>query len=171
MIVATAMLVFLLLVFAPIRVKLYVYLYPADLRLTVKADVCAVKVFDENIVLSGKYLHCNGTLDSDVDITAINGKNGVDLFKCITVDRVFVSVQNNMFNVPFFVAVITNVVMALSAAVMCNATHCQVQTRQSLCQGASKLFVGVALSANVAELSFCLAKQGVQQWKTRKSKK
>lgn len=171
MVVTTAMLVFTLLVFMPIRVKAGVSIFPSKLSTDIYARIMAIKVFDESITLKGKFLHCSGTVDACMDITAINGKNGVDLLKCITVDRVFVSVLHNVFNLSSLFTVFVCAVMALSTAIACHASHCQICARQVMCADTGKIFVGVVVSANIAELSFCLLKQGVEQWKIRKSEK
>lgn len=168
MIVVTATLVFVALIFAPIRLKIDVFLYLQDLSATIWAKTLAVKVFDEDISLHGKYLHCEGTVATDVDLSKVNRKHGIDLLKCITVDKLCVSLQNDILSVSTFAVALQNAVMALATATLCNLYHCQFYTQVVGCLDKSKVHAQVFASANVAELSFCLLKQGVEQWKMRK---
>lgn len=171
MIVVTAMLVFVMLIFAPIRLRIDVFLYLHKLSATIWAKSMAVRVFDENISLQGKYLHCEGTVATDVDLSKVNKKNGIDLMKCITVDKLCVSLQNNIISVSTFALALQNAVAALATATLCNLFHCQFYTQIVGCMDESKVHAEVVASANVAELSFCLLKQGVEQWKMRKSER
>lgn len=171
MIVVTAMLVFVALIFAPIRLRIDVFLYLHKLSATIWAKSVAIRVFDEDISLQGKYLHCEGTVATDLDLSKVNKKNGIDLLKCITVDKLCVSVQNNILTVSTFAVALENAVAAFATATLCNLFHCQFYTRVSGCIEESKVHAQVVASASVAELSFCLLKQGVQQWKMRKSEK
>ena len=171
MIVITAMLIFVTLIFSPIHFRIDAIAYLQQLAANFTVNVGALRVFDENVSLSGKYLQCNGTISTDVDMTTVDRKGGIDLLKCITVDKLCVSLQNNILNVSMFYVALQNAIMALITATVCNMFHCQLYTQVVGTIEQSNVRMQVVASTSVAELSFCLAKQGVRRWKTRKSEK
>ena len=173
MIVVTAILVFVTLVFAPIRLNIEAFAYLQDLSATfgVSVGTLRVKVFNEQVSLHGKYLHCVGTVDTDVDVTAMDRKSGVDLLKCLTVDKFCISLQNNVLSISTFYVAMENAFMALITATLCNLYHCQFYTQVVGTLDKSRIQLQVVASTSVAELSFSLLKQGVRQWKIRKSEK
>ena len=171
MIVVTATLVFLLLFFAPIRFRVNVVIYIQHLFASVRLKVGVIKVFDETFELKGHYLHCEGTVSTDVDLTKMDKQTGIDFLKCITVDRVCVTLANNLLGVSMPVMLVENVVSAIAMATLCNISHCQLYTQVVGTFEQSSANVEVVASTSVAELSFCLLKQGVKLWKTQASKK
>ena len=171
MIVVTAMLLFVTLIFAPIRFRVDVFAYLQKLAADFSACVGIFTVFDESVTLGGKYLHCSGTVSTDVDLTTVDKKDGIDLLKCITIDKLCVSLQNNILNVSMYYVALENAIMALVTATLCNLYHCQFYTQVVGTMNDSRVQMQIGASTSVAELSFCLLKQGVRQWKTRKSEK
>lgn len=170
MIVVTATLILLTLMFAPIYVRAEVTFKPSDLAANVKVRFGPIRVFDEQIVVKGKNLLCNGTVDADVDVTTLDGKSGVDLLKCVTVDKLFVTVSNNICNVSMLAIAVENAIIAFTVATVCNLLHCQVCAQCLPTSDVSQIKVRTLASFSVAELSFCLLKQGVRKW-IRKSEK
>ena len=168
MIVVTAMLLFVTLIFAPIRLRVDVFAYLQRLSADFTVGVGALKVFDEHVALSGKYLRCNGTVTTDVDLTTVNRKNGIDLLKCITIDKLCVSLQNNILNVSMYYVALENAIVALVTSMLCNTFHCSFYSQVVGTMDESRVRMQVVASTSIAELSFCLAKQGVRQWKTHK---
>ena len=171
MIVVTAMLLFVTLIFAPIRFRVDLFLYMQKLAADFTVHVGALRVFDEGVAMRGKYLCCNGTVSTDVDLTTVDRQGGIDLLKCITIDKFCVSLQNNILNVSMFYVALENAIMALITATLCNLYHCQYYTQVVGTLDESRMRMQVAASTSVAELSFCLLKQGARQWKIRKSEK
>lgn len=171
MIVVTAMLLFVLLMFAPIRFRVDLDLYLQRLCADIKAKVGVLTVFNEQISLVGKYLHCEGTVSTDVDLQSVDRQNGIDLLQCITIDKMCFALYNNILSVSPFYFAIENAVVALATATLCNLYHCQFYTQVLGTVEESKIRAQVVASTSVAELSFCLVKQGVRQWKMRKSEK
>ena len=171
MIVVTAMLLFVTLIFAPIRFRVNAYAYLQKLAASLSVKVGALKVFNEEVKLFGKHLHCCGTVNTNVDLTTVDKQGGIDLLKCITVDKLCVSLQNNILNVSMSYVALENAIMALVAATLCNLFHCSFYTQVAGTLDESRVRMQVVASTSVAELSFCLAKQGVRRWKTRKSEK
>lgn len=168
MIVLTAILVFVMLIFAPIRLNISVFTYPQELSATIWVRTLLVRVFDEEVKLCGTTLDCQGTVSTQLDLSTVNSQSGVDLLKCITVDRLYVAVQNNILTVsPFFIAV-QNALAAVVTLTLCNLYHCQYFTQIVGSIDRSGILVEVTASVSVAELSFCLLKQGVKTWKIRK---
>lgn len=170
MIVCTAILLFTLLIFAPLKVR--INLNVLFHKLTVKMQVKSyfVKVIDETVTLSGKYLICNGTVDTDLDVTQFDNKSGVNFAKCFTIDRVCLSLQNNVVNISAKVVLLENVLLGVATEVGRKLSHCQVYSEVKSCLGESMCVVQADVSVSIAELSFYLIKQGVKTW-TRKSAK
>ena len=171
MIVVTAILVFVMLVFAPLRFNVSAFAYLQDLSATLDVRIGVLKVFHEQVSLRGKYLHCEGTVTTDVEITSVDRKSSIDLMKCITIERLCVTLQNNVLNVSTFYVAIENALMALITATVCNVYHCQFYTRVVGTLNKSRIQLQTVASTSVAELSFSLLKQGVRQWKIRKLEK
>ena len=171
MIVLTATLVFLLLFFTPIRLRLNIVAYLQQLTAHVRVKGVLFKVFDETFALTGRYLHCEGTVSTDVDLTKMDRQTGIDFLKCITIDKVYVTLANNLLGVSMLAMLVENVVSAVAMATLCNLSHCQFHTQVVGTFDESSISAGVVVSVSVAELSFCLIKQGVKLWKTRTSKK
>lgn len=167
MIVCTATLLFVLLVFAPIRIKINAQIYLKRLQADMQATVFGIKVFDETAKLRGKNIICSGTVQTEIDLTQIDTESGVNILNCITVDKVFVSFQNNLSYVSAQTILAENVICALATVVACGMTNCNVASNVLAYLGENRVCIKVAVSVNVAELSFCLLKQGVQLW-TRK---
>ena len=168
MIVVTAILVFVTLAFAPIRFSVDAFAYLQDLSATFNVRIGVLKVFNERVNLRGKYLHCEGTVTTDVDISTVDRKSSIDLMKCITIDKLCVSLQNNVLNVSAFYIAMENALMALVTATFCNLYHCQLYTQVVGTLDKSRIQFQTVASTSVAELSFSLLKQGVRQWKIRK---
>ena len=171
MIVVTAVLIFVTLIFAPIHFRIDATAYLQKLAASFSVKVGVLKVFNENISLSGTNLVCKGTVTTDVELTTVDSKSSIDLLKCITVDRLCISLQNNILHVSMFYVALENAFMALCTSTLCNLFHCQFYTQVTGTIGESSVRMQAKVSTSVAEVSICLAKQGVRQWKTHKSKK
>lgn len=171
MIVVTAMLIFATLFFAPIRFRVDAFVYLQRLSASFAVKIGVVTVFDEDVFLAGKYLRCSGTVKTEVDVTTVNRKNGVDLLKCITLDKLCLSLQNNILNVSMFYIALQNAFVALVTATLCKMFHCQFYNQVVGTLNESRVKMQVCASTSVAAVSICLVKQGVRQWITRKSEK
>ena len=171
MIVVTATLLFLLLFFAPMRFCADIVVFPQDLAATLRVKTMAVKVFDEIFQLKGRHLDCDGTVSTDVDLTKVDKQTGIDFAKCITIDKICVTLSNNLLGVSVTAMLVENVLAALATATLCNVSHCQFYTEVAATLDKSSTHVQTVVTTSVAELSFCLLKQGVKQWKTRISEK
>ena len=140
MIVCTATLLFTLLIFMPIRLNVDVQAYYSSLSADIRVKMWGIKVFGETISLDGNNLNCNGTVETRLNVTQLDGEKGKGLLKCLTVDSVFVSFQNNMSTMPSRIILAENVLCAIATRIACG------------------------------ELSFCLLKQGVQVWMRKSAK-
>ena len=171
MIVVTATLIFVLLFFAPIRfgVRAVVYLHNLSASVTVRS--LTVKIFEEDFVLNGRVLQCEGSISTDIDLMQIDKQTGIDFLKCITVDKVAVSLANNVLGVPITVLLVENALVAALIATFCNVSHCQFYAQVVATSDPSHAQIESVITTSVAELSYCLLKQGVKLWKTQTSKK
>lgn len=170
MIVCTATLIFLLLIFAPFRIKINAQIYPQRLAAKVQAKAYFITVLKEQFVLKGMYLVCDGTVQTEINIVKIDRKNGIDLLKCLTFDRIFVSLQNNLSVVSSQKILAENVITAIATNLACSFTHCQVASEVVACVNESRVCLQIAVSTSVAELSFCLIIQGVRLWMLKLAK-
>lgn len=170
MIVCTATLLFLLLIFAPFRFNISAQVYLQRLSANVQAKAYRLTVFNEQITLKGKYLICSGDIQNKIDIAKIDRKNGIDLLKCLTFDKVFVSLQNNLSLVSSKMILAENAVTAIITNVARVFTRCQVASEVVACLKESRICLDAAVSTSVAELSFCLLKQGVRLWMLKLAK-
>ena len=170
MIVCTAALIFLLLIFAPFRIRFDAQIYLQRLSAKVQAKAYGLTVLKEEIRLRGKYLVCDGTVQTDVNIAQIDSKNGIDLLKCLTFDRIFVSLQNNLSVVSSKMILAENALTAIATSLACGFTHCQVASEVVACTNESRVCLQIAVSTSVAELSFSLLKQGVRLWMLKSAK-
>ncbi len=171
MIVVTATLIFLLLIFAPIYLSADIRLYLKSLSASVGVKVGAVQVFCENISLVGDTLQCKGTVSTDVSLSSIDRQSGVDLLRCITVEKLVLSVCDNFYSFSAARLVSEEAILALATVTACNLFHCQIFCEHVGTYCDSCLRLRTLINLSVAELSFCLLKQGVRKWKTRKSEK
>lgn len=170
MIVCTATLLFVLLIFAPFRITIDAQIYLRRLTANVQAKVYNIPVFNENFVLNGVNLICDGTVQTKINLAQIDNKNGIDLLKCLTFDRIFVSLQNNLSLVSSKLLLAENALTAIITNIACVLTHCQVASEVVACLGESRVCTEIAVSTSVAELSFYLIKQGVRIWMLKSAK-
>lgn len=169
MIVATATLIFLTLVFAPIYLKANVTFVASDMSAQVSIGVGFVKVFDERVSLRGRFLHCEGTVESNLDVRSIDGKSGIALLGCLTVDKLCVTLYSNFASFACLPAL--NAILATATTTAINLFHCQLYSEVLGTLGKSRMQIRALINLSVVGLSFCLLKQGVKKWKTRKSEK
>ena len=171
MIVVTATLIFVLLFFAPIRFGVRVVINIQNLSASLSVRSLTIKIFDEDFELNGKVLHCEGAISTNIDLSQVDKQTGIDFLKCITVDKVAVSLANNVLEVPTTVLLVENALTAILIATFCNISHCQFYAQVVGTLKPSHARVESVITTSVAELSFCLIKQGVKLWKTQTSKK
>lgn len=171
MIVVTATLLFMMLLFAPIYLKAEVVLYIEKLSAYISVKFGILRVFGEEIDLAGSKLHCEGTVNADVEIKTIDRKSSVDLLKCITVEKLYLSVLNNIAKLNIRYAIAQNTLLALATATACNLFHCQFFSECIGTTGEDRICAKTLINFSVAELSFCLLKQWVRKWKICRSKK
>jgi len=126
MIVCTATLLFLLLIFAPFRVRVNARFLFRNFTASVKGYVYAIPFFNETFELNGKYLTCRGTVDTDVDVTQIDRQSGADVLQSVTVNRICVSVRNNILSVSPIVIAFENTLSYIASEIGCRSTHCQL---------------------------------------------
>lgn len=170
MVVCTAALIFVLLVFAPIRIRVNVKIYFHKLKACINARIYRVKVFNETVLVRGVKLICDGTVKTEVNMMQINADNGVNLLKCVTIDSLSVSVLNNLSNVSAQAILAENIICALATRIACGVSCCRISSRVLACIEESNARIQIASSFSVAELSFCLLKQGVQLWMRKSAK-
>ncbi len=171
MIVVTATLLFLLLVFAPIYIKADVTLHVKKAAVEVKLKAGSIGIFNEKIRLAGKALACEGTVTTDVDLKSIDKKSSMDLLKCITVEKIRLSFYNRLSDLSPKIFVFQNILLAIGTTTACNLFHCQLYSESIGTFAEGGVRVRALINFSVAELSFCLLKQGVRKWKTHKSEK
>ena len=102
-----------------------------------------------------------GTLDGDLQFdTQSNG--GSEIVKCITLDSVLLHLRNDFANLDVDLLFAQNATIALVSQFVCMFAHCQFACICESFSNVSDLQFSIKGSISVAELSFCLIKQGVK---------
>lgn len=169
MIVATILLIFMLLVFLPIRVRIDAKLFLPEFTAHVNAKLFFISAFDETFSLSGRYLQCEGTVDTDIDVSTVD-KNGIDIFKCVTVDKVCVSFCNNITSTSIYSLAFQNILVGALTEILCGIYQGKIYSSVLSVFDKSNIRAQIIVSFNLFELILSLIKQGVKLW-TRKSVK
>lgn len=164
MIVCAATLLFILLIFMPIRINVLAEAHYSRPSVNIRVKAFGIKVFDETISLQGKELECNGTVETRLNFAQIDGDKGKGLLKCVTFDSFYICFQNNLSTISTQIILAENIICAIATRIACGVSHCQIASNVYACVGESKVCAQITASFNVAELSFCLLKQGVQVW-------
>lgn len=171
MIVATATLIILLLVYFPIKIRVKIDVDTSRLSATIKVDTLKILFFSENVALQGAYLLCDGSVKTAVNLADIDKKHGVNLLKVFTLDRLCLSIRNNLSQVFVKTIIVENLLLATFLQALCNEFNVQLYAEVKATTQPTTIKSVIVASFSVAELSLCLLKQRVDLWKTRKSVK
>ena len=150
MITCTVFLILLLLVLAPIRLLVGAEVCPSDISLKVRVRTRLFRVFDERFAVQDGMIVCSGTIKDCLRLSDLDFDGGLDLTKCITLDRLDVGFCPNLCGSP-----IETTAYNLLAAFLGNAalfTHTQLYVTAAPTYGQSKVCAAAKVSSNLAEI-------------------
>ena len=145
----------ILLVLAPLRAQVAFCLNFAQKELTVNAKVFHIKVFKEKFTLQGKYLNCQGSVDTQIDLTQMDPSSGKAFMKAIVIDSVNVNIAvNYLAHKPTTMLAVESFAF-LATAIACLVSNCRIHTSTQM---ATQTAVSgeVHLSVSLAEVFLAL---------------
>ena len=167
MIVATAMLIFLLLIFTPIPFCVRLQYVFGQVVLYVWITVLRLSFADQKIFVDANGIGYSGTVDGYLRADKQSNQSGIDIAKSITLDSVLICLQNDLSNLKPNVMVVENAIISFVCPIVCTLSHCQFGCICNNFANISDLQICVKGSVSVAELSFCFIKQGVEKCKRK----
>ena len=166
MVVLTVLMLVALLCLVPLRIAIS---FRVDLNrkmLYVRLTLWWVPIFNESFCLIGKYLVCKGTVETNVDVTTINGETGKGLVKAIVVDSVNVTAAVDYTKVNPTVMPIVEGILFAATSVLCACSNSRVRT-SSCFSTANAVFGEIVVSTTLAEILLALAKGKVKTWRNK----
>lgn len=163
MIVATAMLIFLLLVFMPIHFEVSGRYLFADVKLQTKIKVYGLLLAEEQLFVSYQGIGYQGTVDGYLQPSDDAKQDGIDFTKGITLHSILLIFRSDMANLKIGWFAFQNVMLSIVSQIVCS--FCQTQFA-CVCNNFSNVDdvrFKVKASISLAELSFCFIKQGVRK--------
>ncbi len=171
MIVATAILIFLTLFFAPISFVASIKYLVGNLDVDCQIKAYSFNVVKENIFFDGQGIGYTGTVDGRVEISKLLDNNGFDLAKSIVINKVIILTTNDFSNCNIESILFSRLFSSILTSILSKMTVCQVASVHNAFGANNKLYLQLYCQVSIAELSFCFIKQGVSLWthKFRKS--
>ena len=167
MIVATAMLIFLLLIFTPIPLTVRLRYVFGQMVLNVWIKVFFLPFANQEVFVDGNGVGYKGTVQGYLQTDKQTNNSGIDIAKCITLDSVLIYLRNDLSNLNPSVMVAQSAFISSVCPAVCALTHCQFGCICDNFANISDLQICVKGSVSVAELSFCFIKQGVERCKRK----
>lgn len=158
MTIATVAMLVLTLCLVPLRISVR-FLLDENKRLFLKVKLFFLSVMEEKLVLSGRYLHCCGTVDERVDLAS--GGANLDIFGAITLQKISVVFATNYATSP--IVGVAQMSAIFVARLLCVAnTNCKVAIFTTF---ALKNTVRgqVIISVTLAEIFVALAKSKIKR--------
>ena len=164
MIPLTVFMLIMLLCLAPLKIAVKLRLDLSQKRLFAEVRVFFVRVFKEKFLFEGRNLVCSGTVNTQIDVFQMDGKQGVNLAKALVFDSVNVRLAVDFCKYSPFAMVCLESVCYATTAVACAFSHCKVHTSTCLSQ-ANCVFANVVVSVSLAEIILALIKDSVRKRK------
>ena len=167
MIVATAILIFLLLIFMPVRFCIDANFNFTDMTASVNLKVFLHTLVKENIFYGDGQICYKGTVDGQFQGDRNSRQNATDIAKCITIDSIFLFLQNDFSNQFFTNFVLQNTLINLLSQLVCTFSHCQFGVVCNSFSNIDSLQIVLKGNVSIAGLSSCFIKQEVQKCKQK----
>lgn len=164
MIVMTVVMIVFLLSLTPLRIAVAFRLDVDEKSVRIEGTVFWIPVIKENFSLHGKYLHCEGTVNAEVNLFSVDGRSGVDVAKAVVVDslNVTAAVDYSKYGAMTLPAVET--LLCLSTAVACACSHCKIHA--STCFSLENAVFGeVVVSVSLADVLAVMLKDSIRKRK------
>ena len=170
MIVATAVLIFLLLIFTPIQFEIRGLCIFAELKAQIEIKVFCFQLAKEKLFVNSTGVGYQGTVDGYLHNDEESHKEGIDILKSITLHSAFLYFKKDLTNLNVNVMLLQNAILYTFSQIVCNLTHCQFACICDNFSNIDSLEFRIEGSVSVAELSSCFIKQGVRRCKHKLQK-
>lgn len=165
MIVATAMLIFLLLIFMPIPFAVHGRYIFGNVDVQVAIDVCGLILAKERVFVDGNGVGYQGTVDGYLQTNENVKQSGMDVAKSICLHRVLIYLRQDLSKLNINLFVFQTAVFSIISQIVCGATDCQFACISNNFSDVGDFQIFAKASVSVAELSFFFIKQGVRECK------
>ena len=163
MIVATAMLIFMLLLFMPIHFVVRGQYVFRDVNIKTKIQVCGLLLAEERLSVATNGVAYVGTVDGYLQPNDNAKREGIDFAKSITLHSILLNFRSDIANLNIGWFAFQNAMLSVASQIVCS--FCQFQFA-CVCNNFSNIDdvrFKVKASISLAELSFCFIKQGVRK--------
>ncbi len=150
MIISTVFLILLLLLLAPIRLNIGVELVPSDIMLKVKVRTRFLSVFEERFLVQQGMIIASGTISDCLKLTDLDFNGGLDLTKCITVDRLDVGICPSVCGSPVEMTAYNLASSLIGTAAL--FTHTQLNAVTLPTCDKSRICLAAKVSSNLTEI-------------------
>lgn len=168
MIVLTILMLVLLLCLVPLRIAINFRLDLLQKYLFVKVNVFFLPVFKEKLQFVGRNLVCSGTVDTEIDIFQMDGKQGINLVKALVFDSVNLTFAIDFCRYSPFAMLCIESICSATTAVACAFSHCKIHTDTCLSQ-VNSVFGNVVVSVSLMKIIAVLISESVRKRKQRKA--
>lgn len=170
MIVATAMLIFLLLIFAPIPFVMHGRYIFGEVDVQIEVCVCGLLLAKERVFVNGNGVGYQGTVDGYLQTDEDSKQSGIDVAKSICLHKVLLCLRQDFSKLNVNLFVLQNAIFSAFSQIVCGFTNCQFACISNNFSDVSDFQIFANATISVAELSFCFIKQGVRKCKHKLQK-
>lgn len=166
MIIALTTVLFIaLLVLAPLRAKVAFCLNFAQKELHVRLKIFHIPFFSEKFTLHGKYLNCQGSVDTKINLPEIDTNSSKFYLKAIVVDSVNVTFATNYLAQSPKTMVALECFVGVATTVACAISNCKIHTSTQMAN-ATAVFGEVRLSVSLCEVFIALIRDALTKKRT-----
>lgn len=152
MLSVTIVMLFVLCVFAPLRLRLVSEIDFDRLSAKIVVMLWGVRFFYEDVRLTPKAILCSGSINSQLDYSALDFSGGVGLAKCVTVDGVCCYLSMNASSCSPFLLQAGDACCFVTAFLGVMLTHAKIHTRFSVNFSNNNLLCSMCVSLNIFEV-------------------
>lgn len=158
----TTVLSIALLVLAPLRAKVAFCLDFAQKQLFVRVKIFHIPFFGEKFTLQGKYLNCQGSVDTQINLPEMDTKSGKIYLKAIVVDSVNVTFSTNYLAQSPQTMVALESFVGVATTVACALSNCKIHTSTQM-SSSTAVFGEVRLSVSLCEVLIAIIRDALNK--------
>lgn len=160
MTIAVVFMIISMLALMPIRLKIICILNLSQTEARIYVKLFGVNVVSEKISLQGEILHCEGTIDSNVDIPKMKFSSGGGVLKCFEIRKADVVIAANVSDpIGIATAGIAQTALGICAQVISVSKNCTVNTATYPTSDASKLLCELKVTFTTLGLILSLVRK------------
>ncbi len=167
MVVLTVFMLILFLVLVPLRIGISFRIDLTSKRLKVRLTVFGLPLFKENFTVSGKYLVCDGTVETKIDLLSVDGKSGVNLAKALVFEKVNLVFAVDYTKISPFTMLALEGACGTLTTVACALSNCQVRTQTGFSLD-NAVYGDVSVTVTLADIFIVLIKEKLRTIKAAK---